>query len=86
MNWTVDTPIRTGPYACAAIVEVDISVRAAGPALTAYGVKRPIMVIIMRDRAIRGMDAKGHHYDQNEIEFLYPKAIKKMTTLLNEAQ
>lgn len=75
MTWSVDPPVRVGALACVAIVEMDLSVRREGTALSAQGEKRPVMFLILKDGTVSGIDVHGHRYDREEIEYLYPDAI-----------
>ena len=84
MTWSVDPPMQVGRYTCAAIVEVDISVRSATGALSALGEKRPLVLLLLDDGGVRGVDLKGHTYEAEEIEVLYPNAIARMRDHLND--
>lgn len=86
MNWGVDTPVRVGPFAFAAIVETRISVHSTGYALAGDGEKRPILFLLLRDEAASGIDIDGRTYETDEIEGLYPRAIAQMKALLREKE
>lgn len=75
MKWSVDPPVRVGDCVCAAVVEVEISVRSGLRSLSARGEKRPILFLVERGGAVTGVDVNGHRYDEEEIEVLYPQAI-----------
>ncbi|NNF73406.1 MAG: hypothetical protein HKN02_14580 [Rhodobacteraceae bacterium] len=82
MTWSLDPPVRIGAIACAAIVDVNISVRKAGRGLAGHGAKRPLLFLLLGQDAATGLDVKGKHYDAEEIERLYPEAIAQMSALV----
>ena len=85
MNWSVDTPRRIGDLTMTAIVEFQVSVEAAGTTLIGTARKRPLVIVQLRNSEVTGFDMKGHNYEADEIELLYPTAIAQLHALLEEA-
>lgn len=84
MTWAVDTPIRVGGFALAAIVEVRVSVHSPGQSVSANGEKRPLLFLLRRGEKVSGIDVKGHIFEAGEIDLLYPRAIERMIAMLKE--
>ena len=84
MNWVVDTPVRVGGYAFAAIVEVRVSLHSSNRAMSANGEKRPLLFLLLKGDEVSGIDVTGRVYDGGEIERHYPRAIARMKALLAE--
>ncbi|NNE81463.1 MAG: hypothetical protein HKN18_14445 [Silicimonas sp.] len=83
MKWAVDTPVRVGGYAFAAIVEVRVSIHSAGRRMAANGEKQPLLFVLLQGGKASGIDVNGHTYEAEEIENLYPLAIEQMEALLS---
>ncbi|MCK8483932.1 hypothetical protein MUY21_07775 [Aliiroseovarius sp. S2029] len=84
MTWSIDPPIQVGGYACAAVVEVDFSVRPFAGMLAGHGDKRPLLLLLLRDGVVRGFDLNGQVFQRDEIENLFPDAIVRMKNLLSD--
>ncbi|WP_299649232.1 hypothetical protein [uncultured Tateyamaria sp.] len=82
MSWTVDMPVQVGDTVIAAIVDFNVSVRAFGSTLSGRAQKEPLLVLQFRAGRISGLDMKGHAYDADEIELLYPTAIAQIRATL----
>lgn len=79
MKWSVDPLVRAGDVACAAIVEHDVSVRGDGWRVTAFGRKRPIIVLLQNEERVSGIGIDGRFYDATEINQLFPRAVERFT-------
>ena len=86
MSWAVDTPVRSGSYAFAAIVETKIAFRSGTGVMVAGGEKRPLLYLMLCDDLVSGVDPKGHFYAADEIELLYPQAIAQMDAQLGDTE
>jgi len=84
MSWTIDTPVRSGSLTCAAIVETELSVRSAKFGVSGLGMKRPLLFLLVRGGEVNAIDMNAHFYEAEEIEYLYPNAIARLTSLLGE--
>lgn len=84
MSWTIDTPVRTGSLTCAAIVETELSVRPARYGVSGMGIRRPLLFFLVRGDEVNAIDMNGHFYEAEEIEYLYPNAIARLTSILGE--
>jgi hypothetical protein len=86
MKWVVDTPVRIGPRAFAAIAETAISAHSAGSVVAGFGSKRPLLFLQSLDGEVTAVDIDGHRYVAEEIERRYPSAITRLNSVLRETE
>lgn len=86
MSWTVDKPLSVGDLIMVPLVEMKVQVEAAGCAFVGSARKNPLLVLQFQQGTVAGIDVKGHNYDVEEIELLYPGAIAQAQTLINDMQ
>ena len=84
MTWSIDTPVRIGPYVFAAIAEVRLSLMSAGATAIGTGEKRPVLILLLHNDVVTAIDILGHAYDADEIEELYPSAEAQLNAMLND--
>ncbi|MCO4848844.1 MAG: hypothetical protein KC448_12840 [Yoonia sp.] len=46
--------------------------------------KRPLLFLLVRGGEVNAIDMNAHFYEAEEIEYLYPNAIARLTSLLGE--
>ena len=48
------------------------------------GIRRPLLFFLVRGDEVNAIDMNGHFYEAEEIEYLYPNAIARLTSILGE--
>ena len=70
MTWALEAPLRVGDTVCGVIAITEVKVRRWGGAVAGSGEKRPVLVLVLRDGEVSGVDLGGRRVEADEIEQL----------------
>lgn len=72
----MDRPVRLGTVSLAAICKTEVHANIAQRAVMASCSKKPLLILVVRDEVAIGLDLHGNRLSADEVEAIYPGAIK----------
>ena len=81
MTWSIDPPVDTASGRFFALSERDCRLCTCGTKLLGHGHKRPVIIILVEESGVSGVDMRGQHVSDAEIERRYPGALEALGAL-----
>ncbi len=78
MTWLLERVQHEGADAIYAIAESDCGCRAFSGRYFGHGRKQPVLILVVKDGAIAGIDIAGNPVAEKDIERRFPGALDRI--------